>query len=186
MSKQYLERLASPEVRAARVRWSGRDRYPAGSPAAGPDRLGADEVAFVAERNGFYIATTSPEGWPYLQFRGGPRGFLQALDDRTLAFADLDGNRQYLTVGHVAHDDRVALFLMDYETRSRLKILGRMRIEAVDGRRAVIAVEAFDWNCPKHIPLRIDADHVEAALAGLQARIATLEAENARLRASPR
>ena len=139
------------------------------------------------------MATVSENGWPYIQHRGGPAGFLKMLDTKTLAFADFRGNRQHISVGNIAHDDRVSLFLMDYPRQARLKILGRM--QAVDladkpelaaslatpGHKAkieralVIKVEAFDWNCPQHIPLRLDAEDVQRALDERNARIADLE-----------
>jgi uncharacterized protein len=186
---RFVDLVTGDAVRAARLRWDGVDRYPA-SGATGPDRLGAAEVAFVAGRDGFYLASVTESGWPYVQFRGGPRGFLRAVDDHTLAFSDLRGNRQHVTAGNVARDDRVALFLMDYRNRRRLKILGRCAVLATPGgegpRELRIAVEAFDWNCPQHIPLRVDVEElaaVEARVAALRARIAALEAENAELRA---
>ncbi|GAA4074409.1 pyridoxamine 5'-phosphate oxidase family protein [Nonomuraea soli] len=163
---------------------------------AEPDRLGAYERAFVAERDSFYLATVSETGWPYIQHRGGPPGFLRVLDDHTLGFADFRGNRQYISVGNLGHDDRVSLFLMDYANRTRLKILGRARVVEDDQELAVagyaakveravlIDVEGHDWNCPQHIPQLFPREAVEHALTHLQDRVAALEAENARLRAA--
>ena len=151
------------------------------------DRLGPEEAAFIAARDSFYMATVSETGWPYIQHRGGPTGFIRVLDDRTIGFADFSGNRQYVSVGNLLTDDRVSLFLMDYPNRARLKILGRARI--IDEGRDVldrlahddyrariergiqITIEAFDWNCPQHITPRFTADEVERAAAPLQQRI---------------
>jgi uncharacterized protein len=124
---QFLEILSTPAVQATRLARAGSDPYEGA--AEGPDynhRLGPAEAAFVAARNGFYLASHSASGWPYIQVRVGPVGFLRVLDDVTLAFADFRGNRQYLTAGNVAEEDRVALFLMDYMRRRRLKLLGRL------------------------------------------------------------
>ena len=130
------------------------------------------ETAFIAERDGFYQATVSESGWPYVQFRGGPTGFLRVLDERTIAYADFRGNMQYISAGNLAGDGRISLILMDYANRRRLKILGRAKlVDAADDpalvakledpsyrarveRAVVIAVEAFDWNCPQHITPR--------------------------------
>ncbi|MER8791895.1 pyridoxamine 5'-phosphate oxidase family protein [Mesorhizobium sp. M0983] len=132
--------------------------------------LGPDEIKFLAERDSFYIASVSEIGWPYVQFRGGPAGFLRVLDEQTLGFADFRGNRLYITTGNVATDSRISLLLIDSPNRRRLKILGRMhvigtqddaalaaRLTFADYASAVervmlIKVEAFDWNCPQHIP----------------------------------
>jgi predicted pyridoxine 5'-phosphate oxidase superfamily flavin-nucleotide-binding protein len=164
------------------------------------DRFTRNETAFIAERDSFYLATVSQTGWPYIQHRGGPRGFLRVLDESTLGFADFRGNRQYLTLGNLVDEDRVALFLMDYPRRRRLKILARMSahdLEAEGELAALLAtpgyrglaergftlrLHAFDWNCPQHITPRFTADEIEAAVAPLRDRLRSLEAENARLR----
>ncbi len=163
------------------------------------DVLGPTEADFIAARDSFYMATVSETGWPYIQHRGGPPGFLRALDGKTIGFADFRGNRQYVSVGNLAHDDRVALILVDYPNRSRLKILGRARlIDVADhetlrrlslpGYGAVveggfrITIEAFDWNCPQHITPRYTEVEIAPAIVALQARIAELEAAEARER----
>ncbi|MFC9999941.1 pyridoxamine 5'-phosphate oxidase family protein [Nocardia sp. NPDC127526] len=164
------------------------------------DRLTQDEAWFITERDSFYMATVSETGWPYIQHRGGPRGFLKVLDAHTLGFADFRGNRQYISRGNLDHDDRVALFLMDYAARTRLKIMGRARIvEAGDDpeliaslrtgdykahveRAVLIEVEAFDWNCSQHIPELYPREEVLEAVQGMRERIEELERENARLR----
>ncbi|WP_166345929.1 pyridoxamine 5'-phosphate oxidase family protein [Phytoactinopolyspora limicola] len=162
----------------------------------GPDRLGPHERAFIAERDSFYLATVGETGWPYIQHRGGPRGFLRVMDDHTLGFADFRGNRQYITLGNLDHDDRVSLFLMDYARQTRLKILGRARV--ADGERGLavpdyrakverevlISVEGFDWNCQQHIPQLFPRDAVESTLGQLQDRVDALVRENTQLRAA--
>ncbi|MGA2970817.1 MAG: pyridoxamine 5'-phosphate oxidase family protein [Acidimicrobiales bacterium] len=167
------------------------------------DRLGPDEQAFIRGRDGFYMASVSETGWPYIQFRGGAKGFLRVLDPQTVAFADLRGNKQYISLGNLEHDNRVALFLMDYPTQSRLKILGRARIvegdaeaasmleslrvpgEETPAERAIlIHVEAFDWNCQQHITPRYSEEELTRILAPMRSRLEFLEAENKRLRAA--
>lgn len=158
-----------------------------------PDRIGPDERLFISLRDSFYIATVSETGWPYVQHRGGPVGFLRVLDEHTLGFADFRGNRQYITRGNLDHDNRVSLFLMDYAHQVRMKIFGRARIVevaddpeliaklAVEGYKAkveravLIDVEAFDWNCHQHIPQLVHLDEVENVVRALQDRITTLE-----------
>jgi len=166
------------------------------------DRLGAREIEFIAARDSFYLATVSETGWPHLQHRGGPAGFLKAVDAQTLAFADFGGNRQFVSVGNATRNDRVALFLMDYANRRRLKLLGHLAMVdyadappalaaqvALPGyaaqieRLAMIRVEAFDWNCPQHITPRHTAAEWRSATQPLHDRIAALERELAELRA---
>lgn len=204
MDRVYAEIAFTPGVRAAQARAGSADAY-AGfltAEGAGATRLGPDEAAFVAARDGFYQATVSSSGWPYVQFRGGPPGFLEVLDEHTLGYADYRGNRQYVSAGNIADDGRVALILMDYPNRQRLKVWGRARIvEAgedpalvarlhVRGYRArperavLIAVAAFDWNCQQHIPRRFTIDELEPVLAPLREEIARLSAENEALRAT--
>jgi len=155
------------------------------------DRLGPAEADFIAARDSVYVATVTADGWPYVQHRGGPAGFMRVFDARMLGFADFAGNRQYVTLGNLDGDPRVALFFMDYAARRRLKMMGRMRATrdaktlarlATPGHRGrvergfVIDVAAFDWNCPQHITPRFDAAALEAATAPLRARVAALEA----------
>lgn len=153
--------------------------------------------AFLAEVDTAFLATASAEGQPYVQHRGGPKGFVRALDTHTLAFVDFVGNRQYVSTGNLAENDRVCLLLMDYARRRRVKVWGTARVVpatnkllaeiAVPGYRArpeqvvVVTVSAWDVNCPQHIPQKLDAEDVAAVVAGLEARIAELEAENRRL-----
>ncbi|OYV00881.1 MAG: pyridoxamine 5-phosphate oxidase [Burkholderiales bacterium PBB5] len=150
------------------------------------------EADFIAERDGFYQATVSESGWPYVQFRGGPAGFLRVLDERTVAYADFRGNRQYISTGNLRGNDRVSIILMDYARQRRLKLLGRIRlIEAAEDpglvqglqmpgyrataeRAVLITVEAYDWNCPQHIVPRFTEQDVQAAVAPLRAEIERL------------
>lgn len=165
--------------------------------------LTADEQEFIAQRDGFYMASVSETGWPYIQFRGGQKGFLHVIDEQTIGFADLRGNTQYISVGNLQHDDRVALFFMDYPNQRRLKILGRARILEGDAeaqkmietlrvpgekslaeRTILIHVEAFDWNCPQHITPRYTQEELAKILEPMRRRLDALEAENKRLRAA--
>jgi uncharacterized protein len=164
------------------------------------DRFSASETAFIAKCDSFYMATVSETGWPYVQHRGGPAGFLKVVDDRTLAFLDYRGNRQYISTGNLAQNDRTCLFLMDYPARTRLKIYARAEKLALDADPALTAkitdgdygakaerifrlrLEAFDWNCPQHIVPRYTEAEFLAASQHLLDKIVLLERENASLR----
>jgi predicted pyridoxine 5'-phosphate oxidase superfamily flavin-nucleotide-binding protein len=206
MSHAFADIAFTPSVKAAQQRDGSRAGYARnfeGDVEAFNDRLGDAEVDFIAAQRSFYLATVSETGWPYLQHRGGPRGFLKVLDAKTLAFADYAGNRQLISVGNLATNDRVALILMDYAQRVRLKLLGRLvskdlapqdplaktlidpAYRARPQRAMVITVEGFDWNCPQHIPVRIDAEDVQRALDERDARIAALEQQLAHRAAGP-
>jgi hypothetical protein len=201
MPHAFADIAFTPSVQAAQQRDGSRAGYARSFESAGEpfnDRLGDSEAAFIAAQRSFVMATVSETGWPYVQHRGGPRGFLKVLDDKTLAFADYAGNRQFISVGNLARNDRVALILIDYAQRARLKLLGRLAVQdlanqdalartlvepaylARPQRAMVITVEGFDWNCPQHIPQRIDADDVQLMLDQRDARIAELEARLAR------
>ncbi|MCU0792345.1 MAG: pyridoxamine 5'-phosphate oxidase family protein [Opitutaceae bacterium] len=199
MSRHYRATLFTPEVLAAQQAAYGQAQST--PPSDGPDSLGPDEADFIAACDSFYLASVNPEGWPYLQHRGGPPGFFHVLDPRTLAFADLRGNRQLLTVGHLATEDRVALFLMDYPQRRRLKLLGHASTHSLAEDPALAArlapagiptahveryvrirVVGFDWNCPKYITPRYTAPQVAQVVEPLRQRISELEAQ---LRARP-
>jgi uncharacterized protein len=201
MAYDYLDIATTPGVRAVQEA-SGSDEFWANFKGDRPsDRFTRGAAAFIAERDSLYIATVSESGWPYLQHRGGPPGFICILDDRTLAIPDFRGNRQYISTGNLVANDRAALILMDYPNRRRLKIYAH--IEARDlganpelaakltlpGYRAkverglVIHLVAFDWNCPQHITPRFSEAELAPALAPLRARLEALEAENQALRA---
>ena len=180
----------TPAVRDVQARDGSRAQYARAFESGDELRnaeLGPDEAAFIHAQRSFYMATVSETGWPYVQHRGGAPGFLRVVDAKTLSFADLPGNRQFISVGNVANDDRVALILMDYTHRQRLKLLGRLSVEESPGtgrteRTMTIQVEAFDWNCPKYIPMRFEADDVQRALDERDRRIAELEAQLAEAR----
>jgi len=190
-----FQRLATTNsVRRARDHYYGASE-PDTNQATIPDELTAEEINFVRARDSFYLATVTESGWPYIQHRGGPVGFLRVVDSHTLAFADYRGNRQMLSTGNLAANDRVALFLMDYPQRTRLKILGhgtvkdsREHPELVEqladpkDRRLVerlflINVVGFDWNCPAYITPRYTAAEIEEIVAPLKQRILELESK---------
>lgn len=195
MGNRFHEIAFTPRVRALQELNGSRPAYARleGGDAR-QDRLGASEAAFVAARDSFYIASVGETGWPYVQHRGGSVGFARVLDAKTIAFADFRGNRQFVSLGNLTHDNRVATIFMDYPNRLRLKVLGRARIvmaaENPDLATAVLVpdyaarservfcidVEAFDWNCPQHITQRYTLEEVETAIAPLRARARELEA----------
>jgi uncharacterized protein len=193
MATKYLDLTFTESVCRAQEQYYGRAGKIAGAPERDP--LGQAEAEFIAARDSFYLGSISESGWPYIQHRGGPSGFLRVIDERTLAFADYKGNRQLLTTGNVSVNDRVALFLMDYKNRDRLKILGHARVEDVRAhpelvvqitdpkmrsaveRLVFIDIVSFDWNCPKYITPRYSAEEVEEHVGQLKQRIAELEAQ---------
>lgn len=199
---RFAEVAFTPSVREVQ-REQGSDRAVARMlDGAGPEPLGPDEAAFVTGRDGFYLASVGSTGWPYVQYRGGPPGFAHVVDGgASIAFADVRGNRQYVTAGNLRDDDRVALFFMDYARRTRLKVLGHAReIDPADDgplaaelaeprtdgrveRIVTIRVEAATWNCPQHITPRYTVEEFAPAVARLRDRIAVVEKENADLRA---
>jgi uncharacterized protein len=205
MSRRYAALAFTDDVRAVQ-REHGSDGFyerkrRAGEAAARPDPLTDDEREFLAERDGFYLATVSATGWPYVQFRGGPAGFVRVVDDHTIGWADFRGNLQYISTGNVSGEDRIALIAVDYAHRRRLKIYGRARIvgadedpelmatlqpasyDAVVERAVLVSVEAYDWNCPQHITPRYSAAELEPALSRMRRELEDLRAENAALRA---
>ena len=199
MTSRFLHLATTPAVADAQARYLGRAQSLGAAPPL--DRLGEDEHEFIRTRDSFYMATITENGWPYVQHRGGPAGFLQVVAENTLGFADVRGNRQLLSTGNVTVNDRIALFLMDYPQRSRLKILGHGRVMAAadDPRMAaqlsvkgsapaerlfLIDVVAYDWNCPKYITPRYTRDQVDEVMAPLKERITELESTLAALRAS--
>lgn len=172
MAHHFARIAFTAEVRRAQAEHGSRDSYARlDEGETRNDRLGALEAGFIAARDSFYMATVNAAGWPYVQHRGGPAGFVRVLDDHTLGFADFAGNRQYVSLGNLRGDDRVSLFFMDYANRRRLKLFGRVRVvpdndlgtlarlednsyRARVERGFLIRVEAFDWNCPQHITPR--------------------------------
>jgi uncharacterized protein len=192
MSHAFANIAFTPAVCEAQARDGSRAQYARAFESGSEVRnaeLGPDEAAFIQAQRSFYMATVSETGWPYVQHRGGVPGFLKVVDARTLSFVDVPGNRQFISVGNLAKNDRVALILVDYMHRQRMKLLGRLSVRDVPGpgrpgREMVIQVEAFDWNCPQHIPVRFEAEDVQRALDERDHRIAQLEAELAVKRAS--
>jgi predicted pyridoxine 5'-phosphate oxidase superfamily flavin-nucleotide-binding protein len=185
MGHAFANIAFTPAVREAQARDGSRAQYARAFDGTGILRnaeIGPDEAAFIQAQRSFYMATVSETGWPYVQHRGGSPGFLKVVDAKTLTFVDVPGNRQFISVGNLEHNDRVALILVDYAHRQRLKILGRLAVRELTGdkrpqREMTIRVQAFDWNCPLHIPLRFEADDVQRALDARDRRIAQLEAE---------
>jgi predicted pyridoxine 5'-phosphate oxidase superfamily flavin-nucleotide-binding protein len=194
MSHAFADIAFTPTVRAAQARDGSRSQYARAFESGGPVRnaeLGPDEEAFIHAQRSFYMATVSETGWPYVQHRGGSPGFLRVVDAHTLSFTDLPGNRQFVSVGNLANNDRVALILVDYAHGQRLKLLGRLSTREFEAagrphREMTIRVEAFDWNCPQHIPLRFEAEDVQRAIDERDRRIAQLEALLAKGAVDPR
>ncbi|WP_219417277.1 pyridoxamine 5'-phosphate oxidase family protein [Pseudonocardia nigra] len=203
MPQHYATIAFTDDVQQAQQRFGSREsmrRFAAAD--VGNDVLTAAEREFVEQSDGFHVATTGSGGWPYVQHRGGPPGFLRVLDDHTLGYADFRGNRQYITTGNLAGNDKASLFLMDHALQRRLKIYGRLEVIAADERPdlrelltppdyparverlVLVHVAAYDWNCPQHITPRFTHAQIEAALVPLRKELEALRAENAALRAS--
>jgi uncharacterized protein len=199
MPNRFLETVFTPSVRAEQTRHGSRAGYDrflsrrvtGDTIAAG---LTEQEVAFIAARDSFYLATVSATGWPHVQHRGGPAGFVRILDTQTLGWADFSGNRQYVTIGNAADNDRVAMIFMDYSAQRRLKVLGRMTAVEIDNRPDLkerlevvnygatiehamrVTVTGFDWNCPQHITPRYTASELASAVEPLRRQIIDLQA----------
>ena len=188
MAENFLRIAFTPSVLDAQRQAYGR--APGAFPDGPVDAIGPDERAFIEARDSFYMATVSETGWPYVQHRGGPAGFLRVVDAHTVAFADVRGNRQLVSVGNLAHDARVALILVDYPAQARLKLLGRAQV--LDPRQHTglaasllpagrverivrIDVAGLDWNCPQNLTPRYTEAEVVAHTAALRAHIAELE-----------
>ena len=202
MGRHFAEIAFTPFVKAQQSQHGSRHLYERVERSGQPDdELGPDEQDFIEGLDGFYMASTTENGWPYIQHRGGEKGFIHVLDPKTIAFADLRGNKQYISIGNLQHDDRVALFFMDYPRQGRLKILGRAKVyegteEAAEliqklrvpsektptERAIVIHVEAFDWNCQQHITPRYSEAELTKILEPMRRRLDELESENKRLR----
>jgi uncharacterized protein len=201
MAYAFGSLVFTPAVKALQERYGSRRQY-AKREASGfiQDGLGPSETEFLAESDSFYMATIGAEGWPYIQHRGGPKGFLKVMDPHTIAFADFRGNKQFISTGNLATNERVAIILVDYPAQARLKILGHVQIlegddvrgwlekfrdsdyDAVIERVFLIHVDAFDWNCPRHITPRFTEDQIRGALSPMEERMQSLEQENERLR----
>lgn len=187
-------------VKSIQVRKGSREAYARAEERGWRTEIDDDLAGFLAEATSFYLATASAAGQPYIQHRGGPKGFLKVLDRRTLAFADFAGNRQYITQGNLSENPRAYIFVMDYLHRRRVKIWGKARVVEDDtalmqslmpkayrarGEQVILfEVAAWDTNCHQHIPQKFDAGDVAAALAARDARIAELEAEVAALKSA--
>lgn len=199
MPRAFPELTFTPAVRAHQERMGSAKTYARlieGGPKQG-HVIGDPEKAFIEARDGFYQATVSETGWPYVQYRGGPVGFLKVLGPQTIGYADLTGNKQYISRGNLDGNDRIAMILMDYANQHRLKILGRAEItegEAAatslypDGaeepaeRAVIIRVDALDWNCPRHITPRFTEMELRPHLNALGQQMAQLQAENEKLK----
>jgi len=201
MPHSFGSLVFTPAVKALQERYGSRRQYARveGSESS-LARRSQQESDFIGESDTFYIATLGSTGWPYVQHRGGPKGFLKVIDEKTIAFADFRGNKQYISTGNLMADNRVALILVDYPRQLRLKILGR--VEVFEGQQArewiekvrdpdykaftervyVIKVEAFDWNCQQHIVPRYTEEEIREAVAPAENRMHELEQENAKLR----
>lgn len=195
MPNRFAEIAFTPTVKKVQEAIGSRSAYARMEtvPEAVNHRLTESESAFIGARDSFYMASVGETGWPYIQHRGGPAGFVRVLDEARIGFADFRGNRQYVSVGNLMTDDRVSLFFMDYPNKARLKLFGRARIVGLDDeetlsrlevpdyrapveRGFVITVEGFDWNCPKHITPRYTEADIAPTIAALKARISELEA----------
>ena len=189
----------TPSVKAAQARRGSRAMYARIEDGDGWETTVTDDLAaFIADRDSFYLATANAKGQPYIQHRGGPKGFLRVVDDKTLGFVDYAGNRQFITLGNLADNEQAFLFLMDYGHRRRVKIWGRARlvegdvalqqrlmpagVKAKPERVILFEIAAWDVNCPQHIPQKVDAEEAREVIAGLRGCIAELERENAVLR----
>ena len=202
MAYPFGSLVFTPVVKALQERYGSRGAYAKREGSLFPqDVLGPDEEGFLSESDSFYMASVGETGWPYIQHRGGAKGFLKVLDGDTIGFADFRGNKQYISTGNLMTNDKVALFVMDYPKRARLKILGHVEILEGDAamewieklrdpgetspieRVFIIHVNAFDWNCQQHITRRFTEDQIRNVLAPFEARMAELAAENQKLRA---
>lgn len=203
MARAFYEIAFTDAVTAKQKHHGSADAYAKFlSPEANRnDALTETEIAFISARDGFYQATVTQTGWPYVQFRGGPKGFMKALDEKTLAYADFRGNRQYLSIGNLSDNDRISLFFMDYSNRRRLKLFGHAKFIDIEDdpflverlsdpnyraqpeRAVVITVAGFDWNCSQHIAQRFTLEELEETLAPMREEIRKLRAENAALKA---
>lgn len=195
MAKNFAALAFTPAVKEMQEKLGSRANYARMEKDIYIDGLTESEIDFIAQRDSFYMATVGENGFPYIQHRGGPKGFLKVLDAKRLGFIDFKGNMQYISVGNLATNNKVSLILVDYPSRARLKILATAEIIALKDnpelhhlldleaykfrpeRMMVFTIEAYDWNCPQHITPRYTAEDIEIALAPQRAYIAQLEAE---------
>ncbi len=202
MGRRFQELAFTRLVKEHQLKHGSRRQYERlEQTSPGGSTLGPAEQDFIKRRDSFYMASVSETGWPYVQHRGGPRGFVRAISPELIGFADLRGNKQYISLGNLEHDPRVALFFIDYPYRTRLKILGRVEVHEHDAeapaliesfgpannsdvveRVILIHVEAFDWNCSQHITPRYTMEELQEVLAPVREKLTQLEAENAALR----
>lgn len=195
MRRRFFRTAFTPSVQAEQAKHGSQAAYIRMAAGGDADEEGmtASEIDFITSRDSFYLATVSETGWPHVQHRGGAVGFIKVLDERTFAWADFSGNRQYVSVGNTAVNDKVATIFMDYPAQRRLKVLGRMVTEEIADRpdlrtrlevegyggkiehAIIVHVEAFDWNCPQHITPRYTAEEIEMAVAPLRRQIADLK-----------
>jgi uncharacterized protein len=196
----FLDTLRTASVREAQVANGSSAIWENLEADRAFNRMDERVAEFVAARDSFYLASVSQSGWPYVQHRGGPAGFLKVLDETTLGFADFRGNRQYISIGNIAADDRVSLILMDYPNKARLKILAHMRAvdlvadpdlaerlslpdyKAKPERAMILKLSSYDWNCPQHITPRFTGAEIAPTVLALRDQVAALEAENLALR----
>ena len=192
------ERVFTPAARQAQAERGSAKAYERRIAEGFPDRVTPELAAFIAEQDTAFLATSTADGAPYIQHRGGPKGFIKVIDDRTLGFADYRGNRQYITLANLSENDRAYLFLLDPARRQRIKLWGRARVvendpalvdrlfdkgyKARPERAILFTIEAWDVNCSSHIVTRFTEAEVEEAFSAVQAKVAELQAENARLR----
>src|SRR5215468_4873876 len=193
-------RVFTPAAQQAQAERGSATAYARRMAEGFPDRITTELAKFIAEQDTAFLATATADGAPYLQHRGGPKGFIKVIDERTLGFADYRGNRQYITLGNLSENDRAYLFLIDFSRRQRIKLWGRARAvenddalieklfdhgyKAKPERVILFTIEAWDVNCSQHITARLSEPEIEGLFATVQERMAALQAENARLRAA--
>jgi len=202
MTRAFAQIAFTPHVKAFQQTHGSANSYAKFLEPEAPsqNKLSSNETSFIQQRDGFYQATISETGWPYVQFRGGSKGFLSVIDETTLAYADFRGNRQYLSSGNLVGEDRISLILMDYPNQRRLKIWGTATLKDINDHsdfieklmptnyratpeRAVqIKIEAFDWNCPQHIPVRLTQEEMAPYLSEIEQQLKDLKQENKELK----
>lgn len=203
MTSAFAKMTFTPAVLELQERYGSRQAYSnlLDENADPGNQAGPVEASFISARDGFYQSTISDNGWPYVQFKGGPRGFLKVIDEQTIAYADFSGNRQYLSAGNLTTNNRVTLILVDYPNKRRLKIWGRAKLLDMDEdpklidslnddtydakveRAVVITLEALSWNCPQHLPQRFTVEELNQQLVPIFSELERLKAENKKLQA---